>query len=306
MKILLLIPMADGLTGPAIKYGFEQLGHLVKAVDPRVQPLEEIFPAACEFKPDLVFCGKEPSLAEPVRRIKQTMKVVACTWNVDTWGKINHWDGLFPLIKACDYYFVVASRLIPEWREINKNTFWLPEGLQIETHDKPKTITTEDRAKYSCDVCWIGGRGTIGHEFRDIYLDAVEQMGINFKQWGCRGNPQIRGGEHDKAVALSKINLALSGNPENGQYTSQRNYIILGAGGFLLALARDDRKALFEIFPRNILDDFTSPQDLVEKIRYWLPREKERGEYAERGYKWVRENATFKHRIKMALDYMGM
>lgn len=44
----------------------------------------------------------------------------------------------------------------------------------------------------------------------------------------------------------------------------------------------------------------------MEKIIYWLPREKERREYAERDYKWVRKNATFKHRIKMALDYMGM
>lgn len=306
MKVLLLVPMADGLTGPAIKYGFEQLGHVVKAVDPRTQPLEEAFLAACEFKPDLVFCSRLKVLAEPVMRIKQEMNVIICMWNVDTHDSgLAPWVDLFPLIKLCDYYFVVADGLISEWRRINKNTFWLPEGLQIETHDKPKILTEEDRSKYSCDVCWIGGRtGLSSH--RNEYLDAVEQMGVNFKQWGCSGNPQIRHGEHDKAVTLSKINLALSGAPQNGKYTSQRNYIILGASGFLLEWARKDREKLFEIFPRNILDDFTSPQDLVEKIRYWLPREKERREYAERGYKWVRENATFKHRIKMALDYMGM
>ena len=152
MNVLLLIPMADGLTGPAIKYGFEQLGHLVKTIDPRVRPLEEIFPAAREFRPDLVFCSRESVLVGPVTRIKQAMNVVACAWNVDTWGDIYHWGGLFPLIEACDYYFVAASRLISEWRKINKNTFWLPEGLQVEKHDKPKKISAKDRARYTCDM----------------------------------------------------------------------------------------------------------------------------------------------------------
>jgi hypothetical protein len=296
--------MADGLTGPAIKYGFEQLGHTVRAVDPRLK-LEKTFRVACEFRPDLVFCSRESMLAGLVRQIRQEMEVIACMWNVDTWSDVNHWGGLYPLIEACDYYFVVASKLIPEWREINRNTFWLPEGLQVETHDKPKRITEEDKVKYSCDVCWIGGRDRV-QAFREPFLNAIERMGINFKQWGCMGNPQIRGVEHDKAVALSKINIALSGCPQNGKYTSQRNYIILGAAGFLLELDREKWSDLYEIFPSEILDSYGSPSELVEKIHYWLDHEKERREFAERGYKWVRENATFTHRVKMALDYMGL
>ena len=216
---------------------------------------------------------------------------------------LRYWAGLLPLIEECDYYFVVDSGSIPEWRKINKNTFWLPEGLQIETHDKPKKITKNDRLKYSCDVCWIGDLTAWCHRFRNEYLDAVKRMGVNFKQWGCNGNPQIRGAEHDKAVALSKINIACSSFPQNGKYTSQRNYITLGAAGFLLEL---DREGLFKIFPPNILDSYGSPQELVEKIHYWLDHEEKRREYAERGYKWVRENATFAHRVKKALEIMRL
>ena len=300
MKVLLLFPMADGQTGPAIKYGFEQLGHTVRAVDAKKQPGDS-YRVACDFKPDLVFCSRTDILAEQVRQIKQVWDVTCCVWNVDTRANINEWKHLFPLIEACDYYFVVASGLIPEWRKINQNTFWLPEGLQIESHDKPKTITEEDRAKYSADVCWIGARSGWIHGFRGDYLDAVERMGVEFKQWGCRGNPTVWGAEHDKAVALSKINLGCSAYPQNGHYTSQRNYIILGAAGFLMELAREK---LYEIFPADILDSYMSPWDLIEKIRFWLQHEKERREYAERGYKWVRENATFTHRMRMALDYM--
>jgi glycosyltransferase involved in cell wall biosynthesis len=300
MRILLLFPMADGQTGPGIKYSFEELGHTVKDVDAKLRP-QESFSVACEFRPDLIFCSRTEALAEQVAKIKQKMKVIACVWNVDTRTTINKWRHLFPLIKICDYYFVVASRLIPEWRKFNKNTFWLPEGF-LPAYGKPKSITDEDKEKYSCDVCWIGSRHKL-HKWRNAYLSAVEQMGIDFKQWGCARQPDTYDEAHNKAIFLSKIGLAASGWPENEKYTSSRDYKILAAGGFLLEYYRD---RIDEVFPSDIMDYYTSPENLVEKIRYWLENEEKRKEFAERGYKWVRENATFACRMKMVLDYIGM
>ena len=206
---------------------------------------------------------------------------------------------LFPLIEACDYYFVVASRLIPEWKKLNPNTFWLPEGF-LPAYGKPIEITNEDREKYTCDVCWIGGRSGV-HGWRGEYLDAVARMGIKFKQWGCAGQPAVYDEAHNKAVFLSKIGLAASGWPENEKYTSSRDYKILAAGGFLL---EKHRRRLDEVFPSDIFDYYTTPDDLIEKVRYWLDYSTERKETVARGYKWVMENATFPQRIKMALEYM--
>lgn len=302
MKVLLLFPQRDGQTGCAIQYAFEQLGHEVLAVDAKLEP-ENSYTTACHFRPDLVFCSRTWRLAEEVKKIKERFKdVIACMWNVDTRRNINKWERLFPLIRVCDYHFIVDEGTIPQWRkELNKNTYWLPEGLQIELHSRPEMISEEDREKYSCDVCWIGHRKGSNHKFRNEFLNAVEEMGVNFKQWGCRGMPKVWGEEWDKAVYLSKINIACSMCPENGKYCSQRNYIILGGGGFFLELYRD---GLDEIFPSGIFDYYTSPRNLVEKVRYWLEHEEKRKEFAERGYKWVRKNATFTHRMKMALDYM--
>ena len=90
MKVLLLMPMADGLTGPAIKYGFEQLGHIVKAVDANLWP-EDSFEVACEFEPDLIFCSRTELLAEQVKQIKKEFKnIIACMWNVDTRPTMDH------------------------------------------------------------------------------------------------------------------------------------------------------------------------------------------------------------------------
>ncbi|GAH08875.1 unnamed protein product, partial [marine sediment metagenome] len=54
----------------------------------------------------------------------------------------------------------------------------------------------------------------------------------------------------------------------------------------------------------RVLDYYRGIPELISKIRYWLSHEEERKEIAERGYKWVHENATYMHRLRIALDYM--
>jgi len=303
MKILLLFPMMDGQAGPAIKHAFEKLGHEVEGVDAKRMPLTS-YSVACGFKPDLVFCSRTKELRGQIIQIKRKFpNTKTCMWNVDTRYNINGWSHLFPLIRACDYYFVVAQKLIPKWRELNANTFWLPQGLQDEVYDKPKILTEEDRKKYTCDVSFAGSGKASTHESRPYFLNAIKEMEINHKFWGCYGVPRVYNEEHNKMVSLSKINIAISGWSNNGKCTSVRNYKIMGAGGFILELYRE---GIHEIFPAHVIKYYTSSWDIAEKIRYWLAHDKERKEIAERGYKWVHANATYTDRMREALNQMGM
>jgi len=301
MKVLLLFPMADGQTGLAIKHAFEQLGHHVISVDAKLRPDYSYVAANCT-KPDLIFCSRTKALTEQVEKIKRELNPIICMWNVDTRTKIKKWAHLFPLIQHCDYHFVPDTRTIPQWKKINPNTFWLPQGLQDEVYDKPKAITNEDKARYSCDVSFAGSvKGA--HKNREVFLSSIREMGISYKFWGCYGAPRVYNEEHNKMVSLSKINIAMSGWPGNGKYTSVRNYKIMGAGGFVMELYR---KGIHEMFPPSVMDSYATSQELVEKIQYWLKEENEweRWQIAKRGYKWVHENATYTHRIRMALDYI--
>lgn len=302
MKVLLCFPQADGQTGPAIKYAFEQLGHTVRAVDAKQRP-ERSYSAALEFKPDLIFCSRTKALAAQIIQIKKAFPgTTTCVWNVDTRYTTEEWSHLFPLIKVIDFYFVAASGLIPEWRKLNKNTYWLPQGLQEEIYKKPTTITEEDKRKYECDVCFCGSVGGSHHSNRGAFLGAIFQAGFKLNLWGNGGRPKIYNEEHNKQAALAKINLCCSGWPINEDCTSVRNYKIMGAGGFVLELYR---KGINEIFPANALDCYRTREELLAKIGHWLGHDKERKEIAENGFKWVHEKATYKHRIKAALDYMG-
>jgi len=307
MKVLLLFPMADGQTGSAIKHAFEQLGHEVMAVDAKLEVWNS-YNIACHFMPNLVLCTKVKTqaraLTSEVEKIKERFKdITICMWLVDTRPNINKYMYLFSLVRSCDYYFVVDTKTIPRWKEINPNTFWLPQGLQDEIYDRPKEITNEERMKYSCDVSFVGELKHPTHRHRNQYLESIRQMGVELKLWGCRGNPQVRNEEHNKLVSLSKINLCCSACPGNEQYTSVRNYKILGAGGFALELYRE---GIYKIFPENVIKCYTSPEDLKEKVRYWLDHDQERQQIADTAYKWVHENATYTHRIKKALEIMGL
>lgn len=302
MKILLLFPMADGQTGPAIKYAFEQLGHEVVTVDAKLN-VGYSYDACRAFPPDLVFCSRTYELTEEVKKIKERFKdTKICCWNVDTRDSIQEWEFLFPLIKLCDYYFVVASNLILDWREINPNTHWLPQGLQDEVYHKPDRISKSDILKYECDVSFAGSR-TGYHTWRQPYLEAIDKMGLSFKVWGCQGHPQVYNEEHNKMVACSKINIGLSGWHNNGKYVSVRDYKILGAGGFLLEYAQD---GICDVMPYEIIHSYEDIEDLKWHIEYYLEFERVRKEVAEAGYQYVHSRATYTHRVQRALKIMGL
>lgn len=309
MRVELCFPMTDGQTGPALQYAFEQLGHTVRTVDAKLYPGRS-YPAAMIFNPDLVFCSRTEALTEQVMRIKNhpTLSPKIALWNVDTRTSISAWSHLFPLIRLCDYHFVVDSKLIPEWKAINPNTFWVPQGLQNELYKKPLSITDEDREKYACDVSWAGEIDSPVHAFRKPFIEAVERMGVNFKAWGCKGRPQVYGEEHNKMVSLSKINLGMSAFPENEDCVSVRDFKIMGAGGLLLELWR---KGLYDIFPDgktfSVVDYYYSdPVSLTRRIEVNLTNSEARRGIARQGFEWIHSHATYTHRIRTILNIMGM
>lgn len=305
MRVLLLFPMADGQTGPAYKHAFERLGHKVIAVDAKLASGSS-FETSIGFEPEFVFCSRTPPLAGQVVRIKQKFKsAVVCMMNTDTRNSIKEWAHLYPLIQAVDYHFVVGYNQLDEWRKLNANTYWLPLGLQNEIYNKPHIITEDDRRRYACDVCFAGSVGGRHHSDREPFLAAIEHEGLNLNLWGSQGVPRIYNKEHNKQSALAKVSLGCSSWPNAGRYTSVREYKIMGAGGFLLTRYGDGLEEVFPIAGENqVADSFTTPTNLVEKIKYWLANEDKRKIVAERGYKWAHGNATYTHRARMVLDYM--
>lgn len=104
-----------------------------------------------------------------------------------------------------------------------------------------------------------------------------------------------------KVFKQSKINLNMtlrsiaSGIP-------LRAMDIMGCGGFLLTNYQRDFEDFFE--PGIDYVYYTDNEDLLYKTEYYLSHPKERETIARNGYKKVKENHTYGHRIKEILSFI--
>ena len=79
---------------------------------------------------------------------------------------------------------------------------------------------------------------------------------------------------------------------------------IMGCGGFLLTSFQSDYLQLFE--PGKDYVCYESPEDLLDKVRYYLEHEEERREIAHRGHSKVMAEHTLEPRIREMLALLNL
>ncbi len=104
--------------------------------------------------------------------------------------------------------------------------------------------------------------------------------------------------EMNKIFYLSKINLNIT-LPSIETGLPQRVFDIMGCGGFVLTNYQPEVEELFTVGKE--IEVFHDLEELLEKTEFYLSHEKERLTIAINGYKKVREEHTYAHRIKRIL-----
>ncbi len=100
--------------------------------------------------------------------------------------------------------------------------------------------------------------------------------------------------EMPKVFRLSKINLNITVRTiKTG--LSLRIFDILGAGGFLLTNYQPELELYFE--NKKDLVFFTSPEDMMAKVKYYLSHDDERESIARHGYETVKKFHTYDNRL---------
>ena len=106
--------------------------------------------------------------------------------------------------------------------------------------------------------------------------------------------------EMPKIFHLSKINLNLTSKPIRTGLPL-RIWDILSAGGFLLTNYQEEIPEYFEI--GKDLEVYTSQEELLQKIDYYLTHEEERSHIAQNGYnKILSQKHTLKDRLQIILS----
>jgi len=257
-------------------------------------PLQkEFLVAAKKEKPDLILILKGWHFCpETILAVKKELpKTKIFCFNPDnpfnTWhsGASNSW--IRKSIPLYDVYFIWGKFLIDKIKKAGaKRVEYLPFGYDSKLH-YPVVASEDERKIYGSDVAFIGS----WDEEREIWLSCL--LGYDLKIWGNawrKVDPKLQqkwqgreavGEEFSKVCNSAKIVLNII-RKQNGSAHNMRTFEVPACGGFLLSVRTDEAKIFFEEDKEAAY--FSSPEELKEKINFYLDNNELRKKVAEAGY----------------------
>lgn len=129
-----------------------------------------------------------------------------------------------------------------------------------------------------------------------LYTREKEIVPPNIKRF-----PEVYFDEACKIYYSSKINLNITlRSIESG--VPLRIFDIMSVGGFVLSNWQEEMTELFEEDKEIVL--FKTPEEMVEKIDYYLAHEKERIRIGYNAYQKVKNCYTYEHQVQKILDIL--
>jgi spore maturation protein CgeB len=315
-KVLLITPLSKPWNnGWYYKTGFEKRGHKVIPFDPSLIPdsVSKAFEVTKEFKPDFILHTKDELPPKILQELSKFTKVIQ--WYPDP--VIPEW--LPPYVRASDIFFTMSEGLVEEFKKFNPNVFWLTQAFEPSFFEI-KQIIPEDIRTFSADVTFVGNLGSKPQYLqRRESLERIIKEGFQLKWWGPRiprklstiplilrklgrsyGGKFVWGEEYAKVAKLSKIFLAFDSMPHIRKSMSARMYTAVGCGAFYMCQHVDGIEEVIE--PDREIITFHSEDEMIDKIKYYLPEEEKRKKIAEAGRQRVFKEHTYEVRLKEMLS----
>ncbi len=138
-------------------------------------------------------------------------------------------------------------------------------------------------------------------EDHDVYLYTYSEVDETLMPKVHR-RPPVQVGEATSFIyAGTKINLNIALKGIEGG-TTQRIMDIMGAGGFVLTNYCEETAELFEEDKEIVM--FRTPEELIQKVDYYLEHEEEREQIARAGHERAMNDYTYEKKIKRLLDWV--
>lgn len=305
--------------GHFIIKALKDIGVTAMGVDPLLidRPLHRIVE---EFKPDLILLTKGKGInCETVEYFKKN----GITW-VMWYPDYVLPESTLPIAREMDYFFTVVEGMVPVFEEMGlKNVSVLPQGFEPSFFAVDE-ITDEDRRIYGSEIAFIGTlEPTELYRFRSERLHRIIKEGYTLRWWGRSVSRKIKnlklkmsplgksyGGkevylkEFTRVVRTSKIFIAFDAAPSVRKCVSVRLYMALGCGAFYMCQYVDGIEEIF--LPDEEIVTFSSEDEMIDKIRYYLPREDIRKKIALKGQEKVLREHTYQNRVKQLLTTIGL
>lgn len=187
-------------------------------------------------------------------------------------------------------YFTTKSYGVKELIDMGvKQVFFIGQGYDPTTH-RPVVLSEEEKMYYGGKVGFIGD-----YEFeRAQFMFYLAEHGIPIRIWGpnwgrkCRlyhpnmtiEDKYLYGEEYAKAICAFNINCGFL-RKINRDLQTTRSIEIPACGGFMLAERTLEHLELFE--EGKEAEFFSTKEELLEKVRYYLNHSGERKQVAQAG-----------------------
>lgn len=249
---------------------------------------------------DIVFVEKglsiKPSTLRSIKKNQPGAKIISYTLD-DVMNPQNSSWYFKKSIELYDLHFTNKRYNVEELRSMGaRNVYYFRNAFSTHVH-RPVSVTAEEMKHFGADVSFIGTY----ESHRTELLKLIAEKGIKIKVWGWIRSAASSGMVHPnitlqpeciydddyaKVICASKINLCFLRKINRDQETT-RSIEIPACGGFMLAERTKEHQQLFE--EGKEADFFDSPDELLNKIQFYLQHDDRRAAVAEAGLKKCHE-----------------
>ncbi len=205
--------------------------------------------------------------------------------------------------KLADYFFITNQGQIPFLKERGiKNPIFITQGCDREAH----RISKSKSKKWESDVAFIGAAKD---PERINFIREVAKH-FNLKVWGGEWKTHglkchkrnIYPHEFAKICSGAKIILGIDVSNQVEGYFSNRTWITLGCGGFLLTRYVPGLGKIF--VNKKHLVWYHNIEECFSFIAEYLSKDEERKRISKEGYQYVHEHHTYDQVVKRILHHI--
>ena len=268
---------------------------------------------ARRFHPHLMLAVKSPYIMPGVlRRIKEETGALLVNYATDDpFNKVNSTPDLIRGIPCYELYASTKRAIMVDIRRAGcPHVAYVRFGYKPSVHFPEFPATESEAKRFQSDVVLIGG----ADNDRLPYVEAISRLGdVSLALYGgywTQYNHLRRyargfavGRDYRLALGGAKIALCLV-RRANRDGHAMRTFEIPACGAFMLAERTDEHLELFKEDQHAAF--FGSPEELLEKVRYYLVHEQVRQNIATAGHERVTTGAhTYRDRLMEILEIAG-
>ena len=271
----------------------------------------DLLVAALRFRPDVVLIVKGAFVApQTLQRIKEETGAVLVNYATDDpWNPRVSTPDLVRAIPYYDLYACTKRAIMPDVQAAGcPRVIFVPFGYKPTVHYPEKPAAPEEHTRFDSDVVFIGGCDADRVPYFEALVKGLPNLRLHLYGGYWDRHSLLRryyrgfalGRHYRHALGAAKIALNLVRRANRDGHV-MRSFEIPACGAFMLAERTEEHLEWFEEGKEAAY--FDSPEELVEKVRYYLSRDDERQRVAEAGHRKVTLGGnTYKDRLIQILE----